>query len=99
VQLPRKLPEYKRPIVVGYSSGATVAYAALVAAPPETFAGAISLGFCPDLEIRTAMCQMRGLKATRRAKGVGFDLAPFPEGHHFGSDYGRIVALILRQRG
>ena len=54
VQLHRKLPEYKRPILVGYSSGATLVYAALVAAPPETFAGAISLGFCPDLEIHNA---------------------------------------------
>ena len=78
VQLHRKLPAYKRPILVGYSSGATLVYAALVSAPPEAFAGAISLGFCPDLEIRTSVCQMRGLKATRKAKGVGFDLAPFP---------------------
>ncbi len=78
VQLHRKLPKYKRPIVVGYSSGATLAYAALVSAPPETFAGAISLGFCPDLEIRTPVCQMRGLKATKKAIGVGFDLAAFP---------------------
>lgn len=77
VQLDRKLPAYKRPIVVGYSSGATLAYAALVSAPPETFAGAISLGFCPDLEIHTPVCQMRGLKASKKAKGVGFDLAPF----------------------
>jgi len=47
VQLRRRLPEYKRPILVGYSSGATLVYAALAAAPPDTFAGAISLGFCP----------------------------------------------------
>lgn len=78
VQLHRKLPAYHRPIVVGYSSGATLAYAALASAPPETFAGAISLGFCPDLEIHTPVCQMRGLKARKKAKGVGFDLAPFP---------------------
>lgn len=44
VQIHRKLPAYKRPIVVGYSSGATLAYAALASAPPETFAGAISVG-------------------------------------------------------
>lgn len=77
VQIHRKLPAYKRPIVVGYSSGATLAYAALASAPPETFAGALSLGFCSDLEIHTPVCQMRGLKATRKTKGVGFDLAPF----------------------
>jgi len=76
VQLRRRLPEYKRPILVGYSSGATLVYAALAAAPPDTFAGAISLGFCPYLEINHALCQQRGLVATRRTKGAGYDLAP-----------------------
>lgn len=37
-----------RPTLIGYSSGATVAYAAL-AEDPTAFAGAITLGFCPDL--------------------------------------------------
>jgi type IV secretory pathway VirJ component len=78
VQLRVKLPVYQRPILVGYSSGATLVYAAIAAAPPETFAGAISLGFCPDIEIHKPPCQMRGLKATKKPKGVGYDLAPFP---------------------
>ena len=65
VQLRFKLPHYQRPILVGYSSGATLVYAAIAAAPPETFAGAISLGFCPSVELRTPLCAMRGLKATR----------------------------------
>jgi type IV secretory pathway VirJ component len=77
VQLHRKLPAYERPILVGYSSGATLAYAALAAAPPETFAGAISLGFCPDLEIHTAPCRQRGLAFVQKVKGVGYDLLPF----------------------
>jgi type IV secretory pathway VirJ component len=79
VQLHHRLPAYKRPILVGYSSGATLVYAALVAAPPETFAGAISLGFCPDLDVARAPCSMRGLVATRRTKGVGYDLGPFAD--------------------
>jgi type IV secretory pathway VirJ component len=78
VQLQFRLPSYKRPILAGYSSGATLVYAALAAAPPETFAGAISLGFCPDLEIQKPLCQMRGLKAARRPTGSRYDLAPFP---------------------
>jgi type IV secretory pathway VirJ component len=78
VQLQFKLPAYKRPILVGYSSGATLVYAALAAGPPETVAGAISLGFCPDLEIQKPLCQMRGLKAVRRPKGPRYDLSPFP---------------------
>ncbi|MEZ5319094.1 MAG: AcvB/VirJ family lysyl-phosphatidylglycerol hydrolase [Vicinamibacterales bacterium] len=78
VQLHERLPRYIRPMLVGYSSGATLVYAALAAAPPESFAGAISLGFCPDLEIRTPLCLMRGLRATPRARGVGSDLMPYP---------------------
>ena len=77
VQRRYKLPAYIRPILVGYSSGASLVYAALAAAPPETFAGAISLGFCPDLEIRRPLCHMRGLTAVKRSKDVGYDLAPF----------------------
>jgi len=37
-----------RPLLVGYSSGATLAYAALLE-EPSAFAGAITFGFCPDL--------------------------------------------------
>lgn len=79
VQQRMKLPAYHRPIIVGYSSGATMAYAAIAAAPADTLAGAISLGFCPDLEIRAPLCHMRGLKATKRLNGVGYDLAPYSE--------------------
>jgi len=78
IQLRDKFPEYIRPILVGYSSGATLVYAAIAAAPPETFAGALSLGFCPDLDEATPLCQMRGLKTTRKSKGIGFDLSPYP---------------------
>jgi type IV secretory pathway VirJ component len=42
------LGEYLVPLLYGYSSGATVAYATLVQSPPGTFAAAVSLGFCPD---------------------------------------------------
>jgi type IV secretory pathway VirJ component len=76
VQLKGGLAEYKTPILVGYSSGGTLVYAALAAAPPETFAGAISLGFCPDLEISKPPCQQNGLTVTRRKNGLGFNLAP-----------------------
>src|ERR1700687_6020400 len=54
----RKLgfPTYTPPVLVGYSSGATLVYALLVEAPPNTFAGAISMGFCPDLPLRKPFC-------------------------------------------
>jgi type IV secretory pathway VirJ component len=76
VQLERGVAEYNAPILVGYSSGATLVYAAIAAAPRETFAGAISLGFCPDLEISRSPCQQNGLTVTRRVNGRGFNLAP-----------------------
>ncbi len=79
VQQRMKLRSYHRPIIVGYSSGATMAYAAVAAAPSDTLAGAVSLSFCPDLELRAPLCRMRGLKGTRRAKGRGYNLAPYRE--------------------
>jgi type IV secretory pathway VirJ component len=54
---------YHVPVLVGYSSGATVVYAALVQSPPGTFAGALSLGFCPDQDFAgAALCPGAGLR-------------------------------------
>jgi type IV secretory pathway VirJ component len=78
VQLHRRLPAYERPILVGYSSGATLVYAAIAGAPPEAFAGAISLGFCPKLEIRKAPCRTRGLEHGRGDQR-GYELSPFAD--------------------
>ena len=56
---------YHVPVLVGYSSGATVVYAALVQSPPGTFAGALSLGFCPDQDFSgAALCPGAGLHYT-----------------------------------
>lgn len=77
VQLRHGLPEYNAPILVGYSSGATLVYAALAQAPPQTFRGAISLGFCPDVSLRMPLCHGRGLVSRPRAKGTGADLEAF----------------------
>lgn len=77
IQLHRRMAEYKRPILVGYSSGASLVYAMLAASPPETFAGGISLGFCPNVEIHRNLCQMRGLVTTKTPKHLGFDFTPW----------------------
>ncbi len=53
--------QFHRPVLVGYSSGATLVYATLVQAPADTFSGAISLGFCPDLLLRKPLCKGNGL--------------------------------------
>ena len=50
------LPPETRPVLIGYSSGATVAYTALAADDGRRFGGGISLGFCPDLLIHKPFC-------------------------------------------
>jgi type IV secretory pathway VirJ component len=56
------LSEYHVPVLIGYSSGATVVYAALVQSPAGTFAGALSLGFCADQDFAgAALCPGTGL--------------------------------------
>jgi len=60
------MSEYHVPVLVGYSSGATVVYAALVQSPPGTFAGALSLGFCADQDFGgAALCPGAGLHYTQ----------------------------------
>ena len=51
-----KLPQYHPPVLVGYSSGASLVYAALANTPAVTFAGGIGLGFCPELDVRREVC-------------------------------------------
>lgn len=60
---------YHVPVLVGYSSGATVVYAALVQSPPGTFAGALSMGFCPDQDFAgAALCSGAGLRYSHGKK-------------------------------
>lgn len=70
-----QLPTYFAPMLVGYSSGATLAYAMLAQAGSGTFAGAVTLGFCPDLEIKAQPCHGAGLRFRPRPSGKGIDLA------------------------
>ena len=77
------LSQYLTPVLVGYSSGATLVYAVLAQGPPGTFAGAVSLGFCPDLPLERPLCRGRGLEATVvQARGAprGYRFAPFSGG-------------------
>ncbi|MFC5473745.1 AcvB/VirJ family lysyl-phosphatidylglycerol hydrolase [Paraherbaspirillum soli] len=76
VQAYEKLPGYYPPLLVGESSGATLAYAMLAQAPANTFAGALSLGFCPTLTLRKPLCTGENLHFKARAKGAGADLLP-----------------------
>ena len=74
IQQHEELSEYHYPILLGYSSGATLVYAVLNQTPKGIFAGGLSLGFCPDLELAKPLCKGEQLGATPRKKGVGVDL-------------------------
>lgn len=63
LDLPANLPV----LLIGYSSGATTVYAALVQAAPHTFQGGLSLGFGPDIEARHAFCPGSGGLAWQRS--------------------------------
>jgi type IV secretory pathway VirJ component len=76
VQMKLNYPSYRTPVLVGYSSGATLIYATLVQAPPNTFLGGISMGFCPDLLLKKPMCQGSGLEWTSGPKGKGYNFLP-----------------------
>ncbi len=69
-------PEYVPPVVIGYSSGATIAYVALAQASPNTFAGAISIGFCPDIELRKPFCRGESLQPILKPHTKGMYLLP-----------------------
>lgn len=71
-----RLSTYHTPLLVGYSSGATLAYAMVAQAPAGTFLGALSLGFCPDLDLEKPLCRGEGVHFTRRADGKALDLLP-----------------------
>jgi type IV secretory pathway VirJ component len=79
VQKKLGLPRYLPPVLVGYSSGATLVYGVLVQAPTGTFRGAISLGFCPDLPLSHPLCKGEGLESEPGPKGKGFSFLPAPQ--------------------
>jgi type IV secretory pathway VirJ component len=67
-------PTYLTPMLVGVSSGAAMAYAMLAQAPSNTFAAALTLGFCPNFNLEKPLCKGSGLEFTRGGRGV--DLLP-----------------------
>lgn len=75
VQAYFRLPTYLTPILVGDAAGATLAYGMLIQAPANTFAGAVSFGFCPVLSMQKGLCKTSGLDYRALATG-GFELLP-----------------------
>jgi type IV secretory pathway VirJ component len=76
VQKKQGFTEYRVPIIVGYSSGATLAYALIAQAPQGTFKAALSMGFCPDLPVNKPFCKGSGLEYTPGPKGKGVNFLP-----------------------
>jgi type IV secretory pathway VirJ component len=59
------VPTYLPPFLLGYRAGAVLAYATLVQAPANTFAGVLTVGFSPSTHLLKPLC-----------KGSGLELAP-----------------------
>ncbi|MGO9038137.1 MAG: virulence factor family protein [Steroidobacteraceae bacterium] len=70
------LPTYLTPFFVAYGAGATLAYATLVQAPANTFAGALTLGFCPVSSMRKPLCKDSGLEFIRHPGRRGVEYLP-----------------------
>jgi type IV secretory pathway VirJ component len=67
---------YLAPLLVGMNSGGTLAYAMLAQAPKDTFAGALTLGFCPNFNWRKSLCKGSGVEFEHTAGGVKFKPIP-----------------------
>ncbi|MGC4028965.1 MAG: AcvB/VirJ family lysyl-phosphatidylglycerol hydrolase [Steroidobacteraceae bacterium] len=74
-----QLPTYRTPLLAGYSSGASLAYTMLAQTPPGIFAGALTLGFCRELELRKPLCRGEGVHFKKRADLL--DLLPAKQLH------------------
>ncbi len=71
VQAYAHLPTYLTPLLLGLGSGGgAFAYALLAQAPRDTFGGALSLGFCPQLSLRKPLCN-KGSALEFRSTGIG----------------------------
>jgi type IV secretory pathway VirJ component len=73
VQAYYHLPTYLSPILAGHAAGAAFAYAMLAQAPINTFAGAVSMEFCPGYPLQKRLCKGSGIEfRPGRDGGVGF---------------------------
>lgn len=68
------LPRDIRPLLVGHSAGATLAYVALAQAPADAFSGALTLSFCAELDLRRPLCPAGPLRGA--SLSGGFQLRP-----------------------
>lgn len=76
IQKKYKFKQYLPPILVGCSSGATFVYGVLAQSPPETFKGAISFGFSPEIITGNPLCEGNGLKSVPTKNKGNYYLQP-----------------------
>jgi type IV secretory pathway VirJ component len=58
------------PVLIGHSAGATLAFVALAESHPGSFAGALTLSFCADLDLTKPLCPDPGVPPLSRSGGV-----------------------------
>jgi type IV secretory pathway VirJ component len=77
LQWAHKLPNYLRPVLFGYSAGASVVYTTLAQSPRGAFAGGVSLSFCSEMDTAgAALCPGAGLRYTPIPKSTEVSLQP-----------------------
>jgi type IV secretory pathway VirJ component len=76
VQAYYHLSTYLTPLLLGYGSGAALTYATLVQAPANTFAGALTLGFCPTSNVHKPLCRGSGIESVLRPGARGLEFLP-----------------------
>lgn len=69
-------PTYRTPWLVGEGTGAALAYAMQAVTDQDTFAGAISLSFCPRIDMGKRLCERPGKRFFNEANGKVLTLAP-----------------------
>ena len=72
------LTSYRTPLLVGTGAGSAIAYVAMVEAPPNTFQGAVSDGFCAVIPVNRLFHRGAGLSWERKRKEPGFRVYAYP---------------------
>ena len=69
-------PDYKPPVLMGFSGGATLVFGILAQSRPGTFIGGISIGFNPRFELPKMLCQNNGLSESVDIPGKRYLFKP-----------------------
>jgi type IV secretory pathway VirJ component len=78
IQAYHHVPTYLSPFLVGYGDGASLAYATLAQAPRDTFAGALSVGFCSTTTLRKPLCKGSGVAYAETSGHAPLEFLPAP---------------------